>query len=628
MYSETSEDNFGFKVGSLVAGRYRISELIAAGGMGLVYKVVDDALNGEVVALKLLNPHLANDQIVFQRFLNEVLVARSLSHPNIVRIHDIGKAENGYSYITMEYVDGISLRDKLDNYYDAHQAGTRKWPALEFNEAVGSLLRILEGLGYAHEQKIIHRDIKPENILLTQDGKIKVADFGTARIVGANTGLTQDGNSMGTPDYMAPEQIAGLELDATCDIYALGLMGYELVTGEKAFYGENIVAIAFKQVNEPIPHFASAELGIPYWFEQVITKAAAKQKSDRFQNTAEFARALLNGLNYGDPFATQSNYGVQLNDISDLNNTQRSLPTVKQQPVAPKNEPELTLDLATPQVLNTGTWTATDNVDVAALLEREERRSWFTMVSPIIVMLLISGTIFGGYFLLRNKKGSLTSQGAVNTVQSLREIERSKLETELKARVSPAENIVSEVKTEPATEPSSASKVEKTEPAPEEKTAATNEVSEPKAEVTKPAEVVAVPKAKTKPEPKPVEQTQAVVVPSVIPSNSSSKVKERDMLTTAQDRFSGYMQSRNGSTKSNLSMSLSFSGENISGTATINGAGSYSVTGKLFSRGLELTLVGNGERITFSGSKRQAVLRGTYINAVANEAGQWQIVQQ
>ncbi len=272
--------------GSLIAQRYEVQARIGSGGMGMVFRVVDRELNGEVVALKLLHPHLAQDENVFKRFLNEVLVARTLSHPNIIRIHDIGKAEGGFYYISMEFVDGESLKDQVFS-----EASPGK-PGLPFEESLRILYQILRGVAYAHEKGVLHRDLKPANVIISKKGEVKLADFGTARIMGMDTSLTQTGQTIGTPDYMSPEQIKGEQLDASCDIYALGIIAFELATGTKPFVAESSVAVAFKHLHEPVPMISTPQFGVPEWYQAIVHKAMAKDKADRFASVSEFAAAL------------------------------------------------------------------------------------------------------------------------------------------------------------------------------------------------------------------------------------------------------------------------------------------------------------------------------------------------
>jgi serine/threonine protein kinase len=291
--SYRSIDSLKFGPGSIVARRYEVCERIGSGGMGQVFRVIDRELDNEIVALKLLHPYLAQDESVFRRFRNEVLVARSLSHPNIVRTHDIGHAEEGFTYISMEFIDGVSLKDKLVGGGEGQGGGEPKCQPLPFRDAAGILLQILSGASYAHGKGIIHRDLKPANVLLSKKGEVKLADFGTARIVGMDTSITRTGQIIGTPDYMSPEQIRGEMLDTGCDIYSLGIIGFELVTGRVPFCADSPVAVAFKHLNEPLPDFGVLASEVPVWYRELIAKSTAKKKSDRFGSAAEFARALV-----------------------------------------------------------------------------------------------------------------------------------------------------------------------------------------------------------------------------------------------------------------------------------------------------------------------------------------------
>ena len=258
--------------------------------MGVVFRAVDRELSDDLIALKLLHPYLASDETVFRRFRNEVLVARSLTHPNIVRTHDMGRAEKGYSYISMEYIDGMSLKDKLRP--ENSEVGT----PCSFEEAAYILYAILAGVGYAHGKGVVHRDLKPANVLLSASGEVKLADFGTARIVGMDTSITRAGQIVGTPDYMAPEQIRGERLDTSCDIYSMGMIAYELVAGKRPFDADTPVAIAFKHLTEPIPELAGPKSRVPKWYDDMIRKAAAKNRKERYASASEMAMVLLENL--------------------------------------------------------------------------------------------------------------------------------------------------------------------------------------------------------------------------------------------------------------------------------------------------------------------------------------------
>lgn len=276
-----------FVPGTVIADRYEVIDTVGKGGMGIVMRVNDRALNNEVVALKLLYPHMAKDQTQFARFQNEVLIARKLAHPNIVRLYDFGSAGQGYYYITMEYVEGGSLGGRI--YGPRHQR-------MSLYETLETLLEICAGLSCAHSMGIVHRDLKPDNILLTITNAVKLSDFGLARTVGTDKGLTQTGDTVGTPYYMAPEQLRGERPDHRVDIYALGILTYELVVGQRPFVHDNYLQLAGKHVRDPIPKFASKESGIPQWMQEFVERASAKHKDNRFQSAEEAAQMLREHL--------------------------------------------------------------------------------------------------------------------------------------------------------------------------------------------------------------------------------------------------------------------------------------------------------------------------------------------
>ena len=273
-----------FREGSLIAGRYLIQGRIGTGGMGVVYRVLDQELDDQVVALKLLHPHLAENEQCFRRFRNEVLVARSLSHPNIVRIHDIGKDTSGYSYISMELVEGSSLKEHL-----VDEMGNPR--ALPLEETIRLLFQICSGVAYAHDRKIIHRDLKPANVLISREREVKIVDFGTARATGVDNSMTQAGQVIGTPDYMAPEQVRGEKLDELCDIYALGIMSFEMICSQKPYEADNPVSLAYKHIHEPIPPLSSPFQELPPWVIEFVQKAMAKDKAER-SSASQMAKLL------------------------------------------------------------------------------------------------------------------------------------------------------------------------------------------------------------------------------------------------------------------------------------------------------------------------------------------------
>ncbi|MGA7917133.1 MAG: serine/threonine-protein kinase [Candidatus Acidiferrales bacterium] len=257
--------------------RYEILGAAGHGSMGNVYKARDRE-TGETVALKLLKPEIASDQAMMDRFKNELLFARKITHKNVCRVYEFNRL-GGVAYTSMEFVEGESLRSVLNRFGGLPQ---RKCTDLA--------LQICSGLKEAHAQGIVHRDLKPENVMIDAQGNVKIMDFGIARSMEAGTRLT--GSMVGTPAYMAPEQVAGKPVDYRTDIYSLGLMLYEMFTGSPAFRADNPVAVALKQMREePVPPRA-VEPNVPVSAERIILKCLEKEPDRRFQSVADLESAL------------------------------------------------------------------------------------------------------------------------------------------------------------------------------------------------------------------------------------------------------------------------------------------------------------------------------------------------
>ena len=267
------------RIASLVGGRYQITGLIASGGMGEVFQAHDRVLD-RTVAVKVLRAGIGSDDDFIERFRKEATIAGRLSHPNIVQVYDWGRGDDGSAYMAMEFVDGQNLREVLN-------ANGRLRPSI----ATRITTQVCAALEAARKAGLVHRDVKPENILLTADGGVKVADFGLSRTM-AESRATQAGVLMGTAHYLAPEQVEGDHSDHRADIYALGIVLYEMLTGETPFTGDNPLVIAYQRVRNDVPAPSARIGGVPPALDQVVARATARDPAKRFGSSAEMAEAL------------------------------------------------------------------------------------------------------------------------------------------------------------------------------------------------------------------------------------------------------------------------------------------------------------------------------------------------
>jgi TolB-like protein/Tfp pilus assembly protein PilF len=258
---------------------YKILEKLGGGGMGVVYKAEDTKLK-RPVALKFLPPHLTQDTEAKKRFIQEAQTASALQHNNICKIHEINETDDGQIYISMEYYAGKTLKEKINE------------DMLAFEETVDIVTQVAQGLERAHRKGIVHRDIKPANIIITDDGVAKIVDFGLAKLAG-QTKLTKTGSTLGTVAYMSPEQTQGADIDHRTDIWALGVILYEILTGKLPFKGDYDQAVVYSIINEepdPVTDICSE---IPLSLEQVVTKALEKNSDERYQNIEELLSDLI-----------------------------------------------------------------------------------------------------------------------------------------------------------------------------------------------------------------------------------------------------------------------------------------------------------------------------------------------
>lgn len=266
----------------IIAERYRIVKSLGEGGMADVYLAVDEILNREV-AIKILRGDLSNDPISLLRFQREASAVSKLHHPNVVQIYDVGQWENRH-YIVMEYIAGKNLKQLI-----------KARGALDKVEAVDIMKQLTSAIIHAHENKLIHRDIKPQNVLIKADGTVKITDFGIA-LAHDNVQLTQSDSVLGSAHYIAPETTRGESASEQIDIYALGIVFYELLRGEPPYRGENPVQIAMMHLKEEITPITEFNSSIPQSIENIIIKACAKNKDLRYQSATEMLKDLNNCL--------------------------------------------------------------------------------------------------------------------------------------------------------------------------------------------------------------------------------------------------------------------------------------------------------------------------------------------
>lgn len=268
-------------IGQLLGGRYRVRQPLGGGGMASVYLAQDEALD-RLVAIKTLRPEFVDDDEFVKRFQMEARAAASLSHPNIVAIYDVGQIEDGLDYIVMEYVDGQTVKESI-----------KSEGPLPADTAVDMALQALAALDHAHEHGVIHRDIKPQNILLTGTGRVKVADFGIARAVGTHT-LAEAGPIMGSAHYVSPEQVSGRTTCPRTDLYSLGVVLFEMLTGVVPYDGDSMVAVAMQHLQAEPPAPSQLAPSVSATLDEIILRALAKDPRQRYPSAAVMAADLGN----------------------------------------------------------------------------------------------------------------------------------------------------------------------------------------------------------------------------------------------------------------------------------------------------------------------------------------------
>jgi len=261
-------------------GRYLIQSELGRGAMGVVYKATDSVLE-RTVAVKTVNMALEKDGIerYEARFYQEARAAGSLNHPNIVTVYDVGKTGN-VAYMAMEFIEGVELRTML-----------AEGKPLAVAQAVSIAAQVAEGLAYAHQHGVVHRDIKPANIMVTPNSPVKITDFGIARMR-ASGELTQTGMMLGSPKYMSPEQVIGKRADHRSDVFSLGVILYEMLTGQAPFNGDNVTALMYQIVNFVPPAPSTVNAGVPELLNYIVAKMLAKALEERYQSALDLSRDL------------------------------------------------------------------------------------------------------------------------------------------------------------------------------------------------------------------------------------------------------------------------------------------------------------------------------------------------
>ncbi|MCC2685835.1 MAG: serine/threonine protein kinase, partial [Paenibacillaceae bacterium] len=265
-------------IGTRLGDRYEILERIGGGGMAIVYKGHDVLLNRKV-AVKVLRDQYVHDDEFIRRFQREAQAAASLSHPNIVSIYDVGK-ENDVHYIVMEYVEGTTLNEVI-----------KEKAPMQVEEAIHFTSQICDALDHAHSNQIVHRDIKPHNILIGKNGRVKVTDFGIARATTSST-ITQTGSVVGSVHYFSPEHAKGVSAGAKSDLYSLGIVLYQMLTGRLPFLGESPISVALKHLQENVEEPRKVNSLIPQSVENIILKSMRKNPDERYSSAKQMQRDL------------------------------------------------------------------------------------------------------------------------------------------------------------------------------------------------------------------------------------------------------------------------------------------------------------------------------------------------
>ena len=353
------------QIGKIFAGRYRIIKQIGRGGMADVYLAKDLILDGEEVAVKVLRTNYQTDPIAVARFQREARAMADLDHPHIVRITDIGE-EDGQQYLAMEYVAGLDLKRYIKEHYP-----------LSNEEAVRIMGQILLAMRLAHTRGIVHRDLKPQNILLTPDGTAKVTDFGIA-VAFAETSLTQTNSMLGSVHYLSPEQARGSKATVQSDIYAMGIIFYEMLTGHIPYDGDSAVTIALQHFQKPLPSVIDENPSVPQALENVVIKATAKKLTDRYQSVAEMYVDLSSSLSYN----RRNEPKLVFNDTTKADT--KTLPKVSQSTLT--SIPKVQTQSPKPQTAKPSQQASEDNYASKPVKKRKFRVRYMILLASIVLV--------------------------------------------------------------------------------------------------------------------------------------------------------------------------------------------------------------------------------------------------
>jgi len=401
--------------GQKINDRYEIIKTIGEGGMANVY-LANDTILDRKVAIKVLRGDLSNDEKFIRRFKREALSVSNLSHPNIVEVYDVGEEDGNY-YIVMEYIEGKTLKQLL-----------QKRGALTLNEVIDIMTQLTDGLAHAHEAYIIHRDIKPQNIMIEDNGLVKITDFGIAMALNS-TQLTQTNSVMGSVHYLPPEQANGKGSTVKSDIYSLGILMYELLTGSVPFKGDTAVEIALKHMKEKIPSIRKQNPTIPQSVENIVLKATAKNPKNRYDNVRDMYKDLQTALQRDNE--KRLVYEYPENDLEET-----------------KVIPQVTKEIK--QVIDKPTAKEEDTDDDSVLKEKDEKNKL-----PIILAVVLLGTLIvlaGVYLLITSKdvkEVKVPNVVGLTTEKAIKKIKEKGLEYTTKSEESTTVEEGKVIRTEP-----------------------------------------------------------------------------------------------------------------------------------------------------------------------------------